>query len=166
MIVTVTPSLAMPRWPYRLGKQTKADHDTLALAKALVPMRYAGFVPASDPALRYGLALNDAGFFWEAHEILEAVWKVAPQRGRDRILLRACIQVANANLKLSLQRPRAAHRLLQEALSELDELAIRPRASIAGSFSEHFPVAVLASAIAHQLAIDEAERGLIIIIRT
>ncbi|WP_441230541.1 DUF309 domain-containing protein [Tardiphaga sp. 215_C5_N2_1] len=157
--MTVTPSLAMPRWPYRLGKQTKADHDTLALAKALVPMRYASFVPASDPALRYGLGLNDAGFFWEAHEILEAVWKVAPQRGRDRILLRACIQVANANLKLSLQRPRAAYRLLQDALSELDELAMRPPAGIAGSFSEHFPVAMLASALAHQLAIDEAERG-------
>ncbi|KZD22218.1 hypothetical protein A4A58_09185 [Tardiphaga robiniae] len=155
----------MPRWPYRLGKQVKADHDTLALAKALVPMRYAGFVPAGDPALRYGLALNDAGFFWEAHEILEAVWKVAPQRGRDRILLRACIQVANANLKLRLQRPRAAYRLLQEALSELDELAMRPLAGVAGSFSEHFPVAVLASVIAHQLAIDEAERGLINIVR-
>ncbi|KAA0070500.1 DUF309 domain-containing protein [Tardiphaga sp. P9-11] len=161
MIVTVTPYLALPRWPYRLGQQTKADHDTLALAKALVPMRYAGFVPADDPALRYGLALNDAGFFWEAHEILEAVWKVAPQRGRDRILLRACIQVANANLKLSLQRPRAAYRLLQEALSELDELAIRPPADVAGSFSEHFPVVVLASAIAHQLALEETERVLI-----
>jgi Domain of unknown function (DUF309) len=166
MIVTVTPSLAMPRWPYRLGKQTKADLDTLAQAKALVPMRYPRFVPADDPVLCYGLALNDAGFFWEAHEILEAVWKVAPQRGRDRILLRACIQVANANLKLSLQRPRAAYRLLQEALSELDELAMRPPAGVAGSFSKHFPVAVLASAIAHQLAVDEAERGLINIVRT
>jgi hypothetical protein len=159
MVMATLPDRAMPRWPYRLDKDTEADHDTLAQAKALVPMRYARFVPADDPALRYGLALNDAGFFWEAHEILEAVWKVAPQRGRDRILLRACIQVANANLKLSLQRPRAAHRLLQDALSELDELAMRPPAGIAGSFSEHFPVAMLASALAYQLAIDEAERG-------
>lgn len=135
----------MPRWPYRLDKSIAADHDTLAQAKALVPMRYAGFVPADDRALRYGLALNDAGFFWEAHEILEAVWKVAPQRGRDRILLRACIQVANANLKLSLQRPHAAHRLLQDALSELDELAMRPPTGVAGSFSEHFPAAALSS---------------------
>ncbi|WP_371422334.1 DUF309 domain-containing protein [Tardiphaga sp.] len=157
-MVSVAP-LAMPRWPYRLDKDTEADHDTLALAKALVPMRYAGFVPADDPALRYGLALNDAGFFWEAHEILEAVWKVAPQRGRDRILLRACIQVANANLKLSLQRPHAAHRLLQDALSELHELARRPPTGIAGSFSGQFPAAALASALAHQLAIGEAGRG-------
>ena len=156
-MVTVAP-LAMPRWPYRLDKDTEADHDTLAQAKALVRERYVGFVPADDPALRYGLALNDAGFFWEAHEILEAVWKVAPQRGRDRILLRACIQVANANLKLSLQRPHAARRLLQDALSELDELARRPK-GIAGSFSESFPAAALASALAHQLAIDEAGRS-------
>jgi predicted metal-dependent hydrolase len=156
-VITADPRLAMPRWPYRLGRQTEADHDTLAKAKALVPIRYVGFVPARDPALRYGLALNDASFFWESHEILEAVWKVAPQRGRDRLLLRACIQVANANLKTSLQRPRAAHRLLQEAQDELHELSVRLQAGDVQSFSEYFPIATLSAAIADRLATNDAD---------
>ena len=62
---------------------------------------FRGYVPARHPALRYGIALNDAGYFWESQEILEAVWAAAPQGGRERILLRACIQIANANLRLA-----------------------------------------------------------------
>jgi hypothetical protein len=114
------PSLPLPRWVYVPGGDTEADHATLAQAKALVPARFEGFVPASHPALCYGLKLNDTGFFWECHEILEAIWAAAPQGGRDRILLRACIQIANANLKLKQQRPGAVARLIGEALAELD----------------------------------------------
>ena len=78
-------NLTLPRWAYVPGVETEADHDTLAMAKALVPARFNGFVPARHPALRYGLGLNDSGFFWESHEILEAVWAAAPQGGRERI---------------------------------------------------------------------------------
>jgi len=130
-------TLPLPRWPYVPGIDAEADHATLALAKTLVPARFDGFVPATHPALRYGLALNDAGFFWECHEILEAVWAAAPQGGPDRILLRACIQIANANLKLKLNRPGAVVRLIGEALAELDELGVRQagdRRGFAGSF--------------------------------
>jgi len=90
-----------------------------------VPSRFGGFVPARHPALRYGIALNDSGYFWEAQEILEAVWAAAPQRGRERVLLRACIQIANANLRLRMQKPHAAARLLGEALRELEALGLR-----------------------------------------
>ena len=114
-------SLPLPRWAYVPGESAdaEADHDTLWHAKALVPSRFRDFVPARHPALRYGIALNDAGYFWESHEVLEAVWAAAPQGGRERILLRACIQIASANLKLRMQKPHAAARLLGEALAEL-----------------------------------------------
>ena len=111
-------SLPLPRWAYVPGEaaEADADHDTLWQVKALVPSRFRDFVPARHPALRYGLALNDHGFFWESQQILEAVWAAAPQGGRERILLRACIQIAGANLKLRMQKPHAAARLLGEAL--------------------------------------------------
>ncbi|MGT2439704.1 DUF309 domain-containing protein [Bradyrhizobium betae] len=51
----------------------------------MVPSAFRGYVPARYPALRYGLALNDRGYFWEAQEVLEAVWAAAPQGGRERI---------------------------------------------------------------------------------
>jgi hypothetical protein len=149
---SATVNLALPRWAYVPGVETEADHDTLAMAKALVPARFNGFVPARHPALRYGLGLNDAGFFWESHEILEAVWAAAPQGGRERILLRACIQIANANLKLRMGKPHAAARLFGEALAELDELGVRKATGAGGGFADGFPTAALAALLRSKLA--------------
>src|SRR6478735_6953553 len=134
--------LPLPGWAYVPGETTEADHDALWRAKALVPSRFCDFVPARHPALRYGIALNNAGYFWEAQEILEAVWAAAPQGGRERILLRACIQIANANLRLRMQKPRAAARFFGEALNELDTLGRNAMAAGAG-FVEAFPTAAL-----------------------
>jgi hypothetical protein len=148
-----TANLALPRWAFVPGVESEADHETLAIAKALVPARFNGFVPARHPALRYGLGLNDAGFFWESHEILEAVWAAAPQGGRERILLRACIQIANANLKLRMGRSNAAARLFGEALAELDELGVRKATGAGGGFADAFPTAALAGLLRTKLAL-------------
>src|ERR1700712_1298769 len=146
------PILLMPRWAYVPGVESEADHDTLKHAKSLVPSRFRGFVPARHPALRYGIDLNDAGYFWESHEILEAIWAAAPQGGRERILLRACIQIANANLKLRMQRPHAAARLLREALAELDELRVRKATAAGDGFADGFPTETLAALLQAKLA--------------
>jgi hypothetical protein len=137
----------LPGWAYVPGETLQADHERLAPVKALVPTRFEGFVPARHPALRYGLALNDAGFFWECHEILEAVWAAAPQGGRERILLRACIQVANANLKLRMKRLHAAARLFADALACLDELRVRKGPHIGDGFADVFPADALAETL-------------------
>ena len=146
-------SLPLPRWAYVPGEtaDAEADHDTLWQAKALVPSRFRGFVPARHPALRYGIALNDSGYFWESQEILEAVWAAAPQGGRERMLLRACIQIANANLRLRMQKPRAAARLLREALGEL--AALGARQTSADGFADGFPSAALAALLRDKLAV-------------
>src|ERR1700681_3411986 len=111
-------SLPLPRWASVPGKAAEAEayHDTLWQAKALVPSRFRVYVPARHPALRYGIALNDSGYFWESQEVLEAVGAAAPQGVRERMLLRACIHIATANLRRRMQKPRAAARLLGEVL--------------------------------------------------
>jgi hypothetical protein len=146
-------SLPLPRWAYVPGEtaDAEADHDTLWQAMALVPSRFRGFVPARHPALRYGIALNDSGYFWESQEVLEAVWAAAPQGGRERMLLRACIQIANANLRLRMQKPRAAARLLREALGEL--AALGARQTSADGFADGFPSAALAALLRDKLAV-------------
>src|SRR2546430_7201164 len=123
-------NLPMPQWAYVPGEMVEddADHDTLWKAKSLVPSRFGDYVPARHPALRYGLALNDRGYFWESQEVLEAVWAAAPQGGRERILLRACIHIANANLRLRMQRLHSAARLFGDALAELRALNSRKAA--------------------------------------
>src|ERR1700716_298865 len=147
-------NLPMPQWAYVPCEtaEADADYDTLAQAKLLVPSRFRDHVPARHPALRYGLALNDRGYFWEAQEILEAVWAAAPQGGRERILLRACIQIANANLKLRMGKPHAAGRLLGEALAELNELSVRKATGAGGGFADAFPTAALAGLLRTKLA--------------
>ena len=150
-----TAELPLPQWAYVPGEtaEAEADHATLATAKTLVPSRFRDFVPARHPALRYAFALNAAGYFWESQEILEAVWAAAPQGGRERILLRACIQIGNANLRLRMEKPRAAARLLGEALQELDALSAR-RAAVAGDgFADRFPIAALADVLKAKLAL-------------
>src|SRR5215475_336751 len=96
----------LPQWAYVPGEIYEADADceTLAQVKLLVPPAFRGYVPARHSALRYGILLNDRGYFWDACEILEAVWAAAPQGGRERILLRACIPIANGNLRLRMAR--------------------------------------------------------------
>ena len=144
--------LPLPRWAYVPGVSEKdsADYETLAQVTAQVPSRFQGYVPARHPALRYGIALNDHGYFWEAQEILEAVWAAAPQGGRERILLRACILIATANLRLRMRKAHVTARLFGEALSELDALGLRSTGG--DGFADSFPVAALAGLIKARLA--------------
>jgi hypothetical protein len=155
--MSISPSsavkLPLPGWAYVPGGagEAEADHETLWQAKALVPSRFRGFVPARHPALRYGITLNDAGYFWESQEVLEAVWAAAPQGGRERILLRACIQIANANLKLRMQKPHAAARLWGEALTQVNALGARKAAAAGDGFADRFPTAALAALLQAKL---------------
>ena len=145
--------LPWPQWAYVPGEAAglDADYETLALAKALVPAAFRGYVPARHPALRYGLALNDRGYFWESQEVLEAVWAAAPQGGRERILLRACIHIANANLRLRMQRLHSAARLFGDALGELRSLSSRKAAPAGDGFVESSPVPALTALLQAKL---------------
>ena len=139
--------LPLPQWAYVPGEITDggADHEALAPAKQLVPAAFRGYVPARHPALRYGLTLNDRGYFWEAREILEAVWAAAPQGGRERILLRACILIANGNLRLRMGKSGSAGRLFSEALQELRALGLRRAVGSGDGFADGFPIDALAA---------------------
>ncbi|MBR1091853.1 DUF309 domain-containing protein [Bradyrhizobium manausense] len=145
--------LPWPRWAYVPGETgaVDADYETLDTAKALVPSAFRGYVPARHPALRYGLALNDRGYFWESQEVLEALWAAAPQGGRERILLRACIHVANANLRLRMQKAHSAARLFGEALTELRVLSARKTGAAGDGFVESFPVPALTASLEAKL---------------
>ena len=147
-------NLPLPQWAYVPGEMVEddADHETLWKAKSLVPSRFRDYVPARHPALRYGIALNEHGYFWESQEVLEAVWAAAPQGGRERILLRACILIANANLRLRIQKPTAASRLLGEALQELDALKARKATAAGDGFADGFPIEALIALLKARLA--------------
>ena len=84
------------------GSGSEPDRAPLEVAKA------------DAQAFRYGVDLFNHGFFWEAHEVWEAVWLAAPPNSGRRQGVRALIQMANALLKRHMQKPRACRRLADE----------------------------------------------------
>jgi len=70
---------------------------------------------AQSDAWKAGLAFLDAGYFWEAHEVLEPVWMVLPKGGVERQFVQGLIQLANGRLKMLMGRPKAALRLVGQA---------------------------------------------------
>ncbi len=137
--------LSLPSRAYLPGQGSEPERGLLERAKALVPKKFEGGVPVDHPAVCYGIALFYAGFFWEAHEVLEAVWKAAPKNGRDRIALRALIQLANAGFKGSLGQAAAQARLLGEVRAELFELSVRRPGPQRGNFADSPDIAALIS---------------------
>lgn len=74
---------------------------------------------AACPAWRIGWDWLQAGYGWEAHELFEAVWTVLPPNSRERALVQAAIQVANAGLKARMGQPRAVARITDLARGHL-----------------------------------------------
>lgn len=66
---------------------------------------------ATTQAFRCGLLYLDKGYFWEAHEVLEPVWMACEKESAARQLVQGLIQLANAHLKIRMNRPRAVVRL-------------------------------------------------------
>jgi hypothetical protein len=64
-----------------------------------------------NAAYVYGHRLLEAGFYWEAHEVWEAVWMNCRPNSTEKVLLKALIQQANARLKRSMGKENAARRL-------------------------------------------------------
>jgi hypothetical protein len=107
------------------------------------PRRYD---PASDPAhLRPELAFNEEwkrqeeslmttkgfcwgtdlfnhGYYWEAHEVWEQLWKQAEKGSAEHLLLQGFIQCAAACLKISSRQEAPAQRLVERGLAKLEEL--------------------------------------------
>lgn len=75
-------------------------------------------------AFHIGIEYVAKGYYWEAHEVLEAVWLALPANSLERFGVQGIIQLANAHLKMRMKRPKAARRLCDIAenlLNKADE---------------------------------------------
>lgn len=68
---------------------------------------------------QYALQLMAKRYYWEAHEVLEAVWMRTLPNSREYHLARAVIQVTNAGLKARMNRPAAVAKLRAQAAESL-----------------------------------------------
>ena len=87
----------------------------------------------------YAIDLFNAGYWWEAHEALEALWLGSGRTGPAADFLRALIQLAAACLKVRSGNRASARRLLERG---------RPALEKAGREFAGIATATLTSAIA------------------
>lgn len=71
---------------------------------------------------RLGVHFFEKGFYWEAHEIWEHLWRNAPPGSERRELLQVLLQYAASALHWRCGRLAAARRLAQRARQRLDKV--------------------------------------------
>ena len=103
-------SIPLPSSAYVPGKTPRPDEGVFDHIRDTAKAGMSADALARSDAFRHGLAYLEAGFFWEAHEVLEPVWMALPE-GADRRFVQGVIQLANALLKERMERPKAALRL-------------------------------------------------------
>ena len=103
--------LPLPQYKHLPGKNARPSDDLLESIAAQASESTDNSNFRSNIAWRYGIRLFNEGFYWETHEVLEAVWMNAAPNSRERHLVQGVIQMANARLKSLLDQPKACKRL-------------------------------------------------------
>lgn len=118
----------LPTHRYLPGRTARHPEDAFDGIKARALRPTATATAARNEAWLYSLRLFDARYWWEAHEVLEAVWLNAPPNSAERAQVQAVIQLANAALKAELGKPNAAARLLTLTRERIAEAALGGKA--------------------------------------
>jgi hypothetical protein len=116
----VAAAMILPPHAYLPGITPRHDETLFGDVKASVK---AGMGPEElqrSEAWLAGLAYLDRGFYWEAHEVLEPIWRQLAVNSAERHLVQALIQLANASLKHRMGRRSASRRILQRVSAHLD----------------------------------------------
>lgn len=124
-------TFSLPARRHIPGTTSIPDRDPLDAVKALTPERVTVDSWRDTLAYAYGLYLHAHGYFWEAHEVWEAVWLATAPNSEERHLLAGLIQLANACLKLEMAQPKAALRLLQASRDHFAECRSGPLLGLA-----------------------------------
>ncbi len=70
----------------------------------------------------YGIDLYNYSYWWESHEVFEALWHAAGHESEQGLFFRGIIQVAASNLKYHLNNEKAAKKLVFNAHKFLSPL--------------------------------------------
>ena len=102
----------------------------------------------------WGVDLYNHGYYWEAHEAWEDLWKCAERDTAPRQFLQGLIQCAGSALKASLQEEVGCRRLANKGLAKLESLPSSGRARSFGvdvaGFTRAFREYVLRSPVTGQ----------------
>jgi predicted metal-dependent hydrolase len=86
------------------------------------PIRVAAEASLSSDAFLWGLDLFNHGYYWEAHEAWEGLWRVADRDGPLRMLFKGLILLSAAGVKIRERKNAAAARHAMRAAALLRQL--------------------------------------------
>ena len=115
--------VVLPPHAYVPGQNARHPEDLFDVIKVSVTADMPPEELNSTAAWRAGLVYFETGYFWECHEVLEAVWMQTPPGSPEREMTQALIQLANARLKLRMGKPRATLRLCDMVQDHLGRCA-------------------------------------------
>ena len=118
---------ARPFPPYRYvpGKSPHPRRDPQGHGYGLPEPRPPAFPPEEWPRSEdylYGIDLYNFAYWWECHEIFEALWHACGQKTEQGRFVQAIIQIAAGNLKHSAGAGEPAKRLWLSGLARLKQL--------------------------------------------
>ena len=116
-------TFVLPEAPHLPGRTPRPSEALFAPLKAGLPKDARGLL--SSDAFKGGFAAFEARYYWEAHELWEAVWSALAPAGAERLWVSGLIQLANSGLKARLGRRVAAARCLALADGLLAEAQTR-----------------------------------------
>ncbi len=76
----------------------------------------------ASESFRYGVDLFNHGFWWESHEVFEALWNAVGRETEEGQFFQALVHVAGANLKLDVGNLASAVTLANNGLRRLARL--------------------------------------------
>lgn len=114
------PLRPLPARAYVPGRSERPPVDDAAPAAGALELDAERWL--ENDAYLWGVDLYNAGFFWEAHEAWEALWRAAQSDQTQRAFLQSLIQLAAACLKGVLADRAAARRIAARALDRLDRV--------------------------------------------
>jgi len=120
----LSQSLALPAYAHVPGSNDRPPEGFLDHILEKLPETTTSENAGSNVGWHYALRLMQEGYFWEAHEVLEAVWMRAPHNSRERSLVQGVIHLTNAYLKRVMYQENAKVRLVEKA-EECFERAFR-----------------------------------------
>ena len=159
----LVPDEPFPPYSYVTGRFPHPTRDALGHSFGTKPI---ACVPP-DPtrwrecrAYLYGLDLFNHGYYWEAHEVWEAVWNACGRSGMAADFLKGLIKLAAAGVKAREGRPQGVRRHALRAGELFREIAGQLPSEQASYFGLSIPRLIeLASELASEPASLTATSG-------
>jgi predicted metal-dependent hydrolase len=131
------PERSFPAYAYLPGRNPHPVRDPLGHSYGQQTENY------GDSGLcRWGFDLFNHGYYWEAHEAWEALWRASEKDSSCRLLFKALILLAAAGIKVREAKAVSAVRHAERAAALLRKLVEMPDQSLFGAIG--IPLELLA----------------------